>query len=111
MTSTLSRRGTSGREVAYAAAGPPVVKTTVIRAQEMARSGAIGPDSVADTAAAAGKPLAATAEKLQQWPAAGPLATDRQRSRHQPVCPGAGGQQSLPAQHQGAGAAPAGPVP
>jgi L-seryl-tRNA(Ser) seleniumtransferase len=41
--------------------GGPLVKATVIRAQEMARSGAISPDSVADAAAAA---LPATAASL-----------------------------------------------
>jgi L-seryl-tRNA(Ser) seleniumtransferase len=41
--------------------GGPLVKATVIRAQEMARSGAISPDGVADAAAAA---LPATAASL-----------------------------------------------
>jgi L-seryl-tRNA(Ser) seleniumtransferase len=40
--------------------GGPLVKATVIRAQEMARSGAISPDSVADAAAAALPATAAT---------------------------------------------------
>jgi L-seryl-tRNA(Ser) seleniumtransferase len=41
--------------------GGPLVKATVVRAQELARSGAISPDSVADAAAAA---LPATAASL-----------------------------------------------